>query len=317
MFLSKKLILVVTLLSNSFVSINSFALDFSSKELAFSERYLPSTIESSESANIVVGALIASQLGRTEVLNKLYSRGNKLEVYDKLWIDQVIKACLIYKQNISCNQNLLIRKLRAKDSTNALPLVYSALFKSEQNELSAALKDLNEAASLTTYDDYYWKRFSLLLEKLKQNNYPEEHLYTASVKFAHNMVMQPYQEIMNLCNKQSKLSLEWRETCIRLGKLLEKKGNIFFANMVGFALQREALKIDDNDAQRLRKVKDDRETLNQWRVNAVKTLDFLEAQKKAPDSYYSDLVELGERKAIENALKLYRASHKEHNKAKQ
>ena len=83
--------------------------------------------------------------------------------------------------------------------------------------------------------------------------------------------------------------------------------------MVGFALQREALKNDTNDVGRLKKVMEEREALNQWRINAVKILYLIEAQKKGPDSYYSDLVEFGERKAIENALML----NNEHNKPKQ
>ena len=293
-------------------SSNSFSLEFSVKEQSFSNQYLLNAKESRNSNNVLAAILIASQLSQSEVIDNFFLQGRALASDNTLWHDQVIKQCLFSEKVMICNPSESIMKLKKLDQYNSLPYIYSAIYHARQNDMSKAYEELNKMPN-KKYDDFYWKRFSMLLETLKDAGYPKMHLYTASIKYSHNMVVQPYQELMHLCNVQSKSSLDWRNSCIKIGKLLENKGTIFFANMVGFALQREALKNNVNDAARLKKVMEDREALNQWRINAVKTLDFIEAQKKGPDSYYSDLVEFGERKAIENALML----NNEHSKPKQ
>jgi len=292
-------------------SSNSLSLEFSVEEQSFSNQYLLNAKESSHLNNVLVAILIASQLSQSEVIDSFYLQGRALASDNTLWYDQVIKHCLFSEKIMNCNPSESIMKLKKLDQYNGLPYIYTAIYYARQNDMSKAYEELNKMPN-KKYDDFYWKRFSMLLETLKGAGYPKMHLYTASIKYSHNMVVQPYQELMHLCNEQSKSSLDWRNSCIKIGKLLENKGTIFFANMVGFALQREALKNDANDVARLKKVMKDREALNQWRINALKTLDFIEAQKKGPDSYYSDLVEFGERKAIENAL----MRNNEHNKPK-
>ena len=287
--------------------------EFSVEEQSFSKQYLSSAKESSSSNKVLVAILIASQLSQSEAIEKFYTQGRTLAFDNMLWLDQAIKKCLFSEKRIICNPTESIEELKKMDQDNGLPHIYSAIYHVRKNDLVTAYEELNSAAKKKKYDDFYWKRFSILLETLKKAGYPKTHLHTAAIKYSHNMVVQPYQELMHLCNEQSKSSLDWRNSCVKIGKLLENKGTIFFANMVGFALQREALKNDTNDVGRLKKVMEEREALNQWRINAVKILDFIEAQKKGPDSYYSDLVEFGERKAIENALML----NNEHNKPKQ
>jgi hypothetical protein len=293
--------LVLILLSN-----NSVSLEFSTEEQRLRTQYLSSVNESSSSNNVLVAILIASQLSDSEALDKFYTQGSVLAFKNILWLDQTIKRCLFSEKSMICNPSESIIKLKELDQYNGLPYVYSAIYHARKNDMSKAYEELNSMPK-KKYDDFYWKRFSILLETLKETAYPREHLYTASIKYSHNMVIQPYQELMHLCKEQSssRPRLDWRTSCINIGKLLENKGTIFFANMVGFALQREALK---NDVERLKKVTGDRGILNQWRINAVKTLDFIEAQKKGPDSYYRDLVEFGERRAVENALKSHSKS---------
>ena len=289
------------------------SLEFSVEEQIFSKQYLSNAKESSSSNTVLVAIFIASQLSQSETLEKFYTQGLTLAFDNIFWFDQATKRCLFSEKRMICNPTESIEELKKMDQDNGLPHIYSAIYHIRKNDLSKAYEELNNAANKKKYDDFYWKRFSILLETLKEAGYPKTHLHTAAIKYSHNMVVQPYQELMHLCNEQSKLSLDWRDSCVKIGNLLENKGTIFFANMVGFALQREALKNDTNDVARLKKVMEEREALNQWRINAVKILDFIEAKKKGPDSYYSDLVEFGERKAIENALML----NNEHNKPKQ
>ena len=296
---------------------NSYSLEFSADEQKFSRQYLSSAIDSSNPNKVLVAILIASQLAQPDLLDKLYTQGSELGVDNILWLDQSIKKCLFSDQNMICDPSTSINNLKKLDQDNGLSYVYSAIYHARKNDILRAYKELNRAAKKKNYDDFYWKKFSTLLETLIKTGYPKKHLYTASVKYSHNMVTQPYQELMKLCNKQAKSSLEWKNSCIKVGELLEQKGTIFFANMVGFALQREALSIEKKDADRLARVKEGRELLNQWRIDAVKKLDFIEAQKKGPESYYIDLVKLGERKAIENALAAHNVSNEEHNQAKQ
>lgn len=261
----------------------------------------------------MVAILIASQLDSQKTLDTLYTLESFLQHSNILLLDQAIKNKLFVKQNPEPELPILIEKLKGLDHHNGLPFTYSTIYHARKNNLLIAFEELNKIAKKNMYNDFYWKRFSTLLNTLQEASYPKEHLYTASVKFSHNIVFQPYKELMNLCNEQSKSSVAWKNSCIQVGKLLEHKGTIFFANMVGFALQREALKHDIDDAAALKKVMVDREILNHWRVNALKNLDFIEAQKKGPDSYYNDLVQFGERKAVENAIKLlpkpYKGEH--------
>ncbi|TQV84858.1 hypothetical protein [Aliikangiella coralliicola] len=300
----KKIKLVTAFLVFSIFPLNLWAVELSKHEWKFIESYLPMAAKSNHFSEVVAGIIIANQTGHLNQLELLYSRARAIGYENKLWVDHEIKSCLIAKENKNCDLELLISQLKKLDSENALPYVYSALFRAKNREWSLALADLEKAASRKKYDDYYFKRFSLLLEVLKNSDFPTEYLHTASIKLAHYMVVQPYKKLMDLCNAQAKLSRDWKVTCIQLGELLESEGTIFYANMVGFALQREALSNDEKDTKKLVKVKADREALNQWRINAVQILDFIEAKKKGPDSYYADLINLGERKAIENALKL-------------
>ncbi len=282
--------------------INAF--EFTEQELNFNAGFYSKALKSTVDKDLIVGYLIAKQTSQHAIAEQIYRQATKVGVRHPLWLDQTIKQCLFVTPKNGCELDQSLSQLEQFASSNALVDLYSALNASNNAQLDYALRALQLAASKPEYDDLYYQRFAILLEVMQAHHYPANHLHNAAIKYAHTLVMEPYQALMTLCKSQSANSNDWKKACIDIGKLLVAKGNIFFANMVGFAVQRQALSHDPADADQLAKVNQQREHLNQWRIHAVNTLDFIDGQKRAPDAYYEDLIEFGERIAVENALRL-------------
>lgn len=281
-----------------------YSIEFNNKERAKFRNIIVQATNSHDISTILTGILIGEHFESRDV-DALYDRGLKLHSPYYLWLDQNIKQCLFSKDFRNCDLKSDIQYLIHQRPGNALPYIYRALLNEKKNHLQDSLNDLQMAIGARDFDDFYWRRFELLSKKFKDHHFPENSLQPAAVNLSFNLVSQTYIQLRTLCKKQSSLNLKWKNTCIEIGKVLVKKGNIFLANMVGYAIQREAFSHTPKDQKKLTIIKSDREKLNQWRIHAVKTLDFITGQKKGPSSYYRDLIELGELQAVKNALKVH------------
>ena|GEM_PF-5863226 len=180
--------------------------------------------------------------------------------------------------------------------------LYTSIHLAREENYESSLSELKLVLEKPEFNDFYWNRFLVLLNVLEEHGYPNDRKHMVSINYGHNLVTNAYNELIALCKRQSSNSLQWKDTCISVGNMLVKDGGIFYANMVGYALQREALSNDPSDKDKLEDVKDKREALHQWRIRAMQALDFIDGQKKGPDSYYKDLINFGEIRAVEIAL---------------
>ncbi len=284
-----------------FVSTQSLSSNTLNTDSKFSEIYVKKAIHTKKPSILITAALLSKKFNTSISTNEVYKLVIKQNIDSALLLEQIIKTCL-FKKKTYCKTEEMIFKLKKLTPTRSFPFIYSTLLFVEDNKLDKALLELKEALLINNFHDNYWNVFDIVRTELNNNGFSKDNIQSKSIVYSFHHVIEPYNRIINLCKKQIGRNKDWKETCLKLGETLVLQGNIFYANMVGYALQREVLSINSIDSKKLMSIKSNKEKLNQWRINAVKRLDFISFERDGPLSYYQNLIQLGEIGATKKAL---------------
>ncbi|WP_395375737.1 type IV pilus biogenesis/stability protein PilW [Marinicella sp. W31] len=284
-----------------------FAVAKNEDDLPKLNSFIDEALESNSVNKHIVAGLISKSYDLSYKNEQLYKKALKLDPSNILLLEQLVQHCHNEDGESFCNQEKYLKKLQGLDSNNGLPFLLASLYYSKKGNSSKALKLLKIGASKNNFDAYNWKNFELTRKELSRTKFPQDEVLVVAVKnaqvgdFATNVLA----EAMNLCVDKSKENNSWKNTCIDYGELMEIHSNMMLSTFVGFAIQREIYKNQEQDSVYLEKVLHRRDVFHQFRLRVVESLSWasmLGFENEVPNIFWKELLHYGERVAYQKAL---------------
>ncbi|MDA1372932.1 MAG: hypothetical protein O2971_19560 [Proteobacteria bacterium] len=162
------------------------------------------------------------------------------------------------------------------------------------------INKLEAASNKFVVDDYFLHRAEFLSETLREMGYREDKIYEHAFYYSGTDFVTMYQGLLVLCEKYVEVDNSWKNTCIRVGELMEDYGKTFIAVRTGLGLQRSMYSFSNSDKQLLEAVQRRRAFTHRWRVLTTEKLDQLISV--SGDQYYLDHFEKDEIYAVNQAF---------------
>jgi len=277
------------------------------KALITHNEFIDSALASNDIEQHVVAGLLAKSFELPYTNQQLYAKALELAPENILLLEQIIRYC--DDDSLICQRHVeYMKKLEKTDPLNAVPNLYTMVYWGKVGQFKKALKQLEKAADKTVFADYNWPRFFLIDRVLQAYGYTNNQAKSAA---ANTIFMgndnEPIAPLINLCKLQSENTQKWIKPCIELGKVMETYSHMVLSTFVGFAIQREMLALDQSREVEHKNVLHRRDVFHQFRVRAVKSVQYVEIHKDAdfdqvPEIFFEDLEKYGERVAIQHAL---------------
>lgn len=287
--------------------ISFFAIAEKESDLATLNSFIDKALESDSINKHIVAGLISKTYDFSYSNEQLYDKALKLDSSNILLLEQMARYCHNEDGESFCKQEKYLKKLQSLDSDNALPFLLSSLYYSKQGEFNKALKLLKIGASKKRFDVYNWENIMLTRKELTRFKFPEDKVLVVAVKNAQvsNFASNVLAKAMNVCIEKSEDNHNWKNACINFGELMEIHSNMILSTFVGFAIQREVYKNQEQDSVKLENVLHRRDVFHQFRLRVIKHLSWtslLGKENEVPDLYWDELIHFGERVACQRAL---------------
>lgn len=287
--------------------ISFFAIAKNENDLTILNAFIDEALKSNSINKHIVAGLISKTYDLSYSNEQLYEKALKLDPSNILLLEQMIRHCHNENGESFCKQERYLKKLQSLDSDNALPFLYASLHHSKKGNNSKALKLLKVGASKNNFNVYNWENLALTRKELLSSKFPEDKVLVVAVKntqvgdFATNVLA----KAMSLCVDKSKENNIWKNSCINYGELMELHSNMILTTFIGFAIQREVYKNQEQDSVYLENVLHRRDVFHQFRLRVVESLSWASMvgfENQVPDIFWEELLHYGERVAYQKAL---------------
>lgn len=269
--------------------------------------FVKNALQSNSIDKHIVAGLLASSYELTFSDRQLYEKALKLDPNNVLLLDLFIRMCDSQQNKSFCEKEKNIKKLIKLDPENALINLYAAIYYDEHNKPKKALNHLQSGATKNKFEEYTWKYLQLSRQELTKAKYPKQQVMVASLQNTHiiDLLNSVLNKGLKLCLKKSQKSNAWKKACIDYGETMELRSSSILSIFIGFAFQRDVLRIDKNDELEWENVKHRRNVFHQFRlrvVNQIKWASMLGFENEVPEIFWTELFKYGERVAYQRAL---------------
>ncbi len=274
-------------------------------------QFIDEALKSNDIERHIVAGLLAKSFELPYTNQQLYAKAIKLAPDNVLLLEQIIRYCEIGGdgESLVCKKHeKYVKRLEKIDANNAVPNLYAVVYYGKNNQFNKALKYLKRGSNKKTFDDYNWNRFFLVSKVLMNNGYKKSKAYQIASKSIYmGHAVEPLAKIMNLCETQSKNSLEWKNTCIQFGKVIVTSSKMVLSTFIGYAIQRDVLALDKADIVEYENVKHRRDVFHQFRLRVVANIKYASLSEKTkfdevPKIFFKDIENFGERVGLQRAL---------------
>jgi hypothetical protein len=276
-------------------------MELTDAEHLFSLNWLNDIAASTREDDLLVGTMLAEHHDAS-LLPQFFSQPLETADKQKLKLSVAINHCQVDDSSEFCLTTSLENELIQLDPDNLEPYLYAMAYEMKIGDEEGALDYLVQGLSTTQTNDYYLEKLTFVRNKLIDIGYPADEVNWAAETYAGTNFYAFYQQVLTTCTEQSATDGRWVQPCINLGRRLEESGKTAFANVFGFAIQRDVIKTSTTNLEDLQAVLDRELTYRDTLDQAAEKLEWWSDRSVQHDFYYEELLPYGEFSAITRAL---------------
>jgi hypothetical protein len=276
-------------------------MDLTDAEHNFSLNWLKDVAASTREDDLLVGTMVA-EYHNPSLIPQFFSRHFETLEKKRLKLSIAINHCQIDGTSDFCKTSSLETELIQLDPENLEPFLYAMAHEIDVGDEAGALDYLIQGLRTAQTNDYYLEKLTLVRNKLIDIGYPADEVNWAAETYAGHNFYAFYQHVLAVCTEQSSTKSQWVQPCMKLGRRLEEAGRTAFANVFGFAIQRDVIQASATDLENLQAVLDREKTYRQALDRAAEKLVWWSDRSLQHDFFYEELLPYGEFSAIARAL---------------